>query len=139
MNKDKFIFTASIIATMLITLVSGFLYFVTQRPSLYKSETVVQDKIKQDATKQTPKPEVVNYKNYEIEILNATKTKGLAKIYADKLSTLGYTKVTTGNYKETTSVNILYSPTDFKEDLEKIDFKNYKHIKSDKIKIIIAE
>ncbi len=138
MKHDKAIFVSGLLLTILISSVSGLLYYLNTIRDVRNNDSMTKSETPKTIVA-TMAPAVIDYKNNEIEVLNATKTKGLAKVYADKLILNGYKKVKTGNYTDTTDTNILYAPLDFKEELIKIDFTNYKYIKSESIKIIIGK
>lgn len=133
MNKDRIIFSIGIVISLIVIGASGWLYYQNSKKTGMRKEEIV--------TTQTPvatiKPQqTVDYKNIDIQVLNGSGKVGLAKVYADKLKKLGYTKVTTGNYIETITGNLLLAPTDFGLD---INLENYKYEKSEIIKIVIAK
>lgn len=136
MKKDNLIFTTGIIFLLLVITLCSFLFIKNKNIKTAVSTNLKTEIIK--TPEATSHPEI-NYKDKEVEVLNATKTKGLAKIYADKLVSLGYTKVTIGNYTEPLESNLLLSPSDFSSDLAKIGFNNYKFEKSKSVKIIVAK
>jgi len=137
MKKDNFIFVIGILISTLVMVLSVFLYLQSIKKSGVRNGGIA---ISTTSPIPTQKPEQqATYKNTEIQVLNASGKKGLAKTYADKLTGLGYTKVTVGNYQGSVDQNLLFSPSDFKEDLEKIGFDNYRFEKSDIVKIIIAK
>ncbi len=144
MKNDKIIHTAGIFFSIIIIGLSIYLYYLNSKIISQIKKPLVDTKVSTQVDVET-KTEIVDYKNTEILVLNATRTKGLAKIYADKLINLGYTKVSTGNYEETTDENLLIAPHDFKDDLLKIEFTNYKFIpqplteENSKIQIVIAK
>ncbi len=82
-----------------------------------------------------PQPQI-DYKNIEIEVLNGSGISGQAKIFANKLEKLGYTKVSTGNYKEIVDRGLLLAPTDFGKEINMVD---YIYQKDEKTKIIISK
>lgn len=131
MNKDKIIFSIGIFISLMIISVSGWLYYKSEQ------QIVNKDQQKTEIT-QTPspteKPQVIDYKNQKIEVLNGSGKAGLAKVFADKLTKLGFTKVTTGNYEKTVG-NLLFAPRDFGAD---INLEGYKYQKSETIKIILG-
>ncbi len=133
MTKDKVIFSIGIFISLIVIGTSGFLY--------YKKQLIINSEKLIIVTKPTQIPEPtktpeVNYKNTEIQVLNGSGKAGLAKTYADKLTILGYTKITTGNYTEIITGNLLFAPTDFGKE---INLENYTYEKSDLIKIIISK
>ncbi len=134
--KDKATFVAGSLFTLLVISISALLFYLYLNNLSTNIQTNIPEKTIQPIA--TTEPNNLGFKNTEIEVLNATKVKGLAKVYADKLILIGYTKVKTGNFTESADTNILYAPADFKSELEKIDFKNYKFIKSETIKVIIG-
>lgn len=138
MKHDRTIFTLGIIFTILIASLSGFLYYANIKKSEVNANNLVKTEI-QKTTVATTKPISTDYKNSDIEILNATGMPGVAKKYADKLKALGYTKITTGNYPEKLTKNKLLAPTDFEDDLTKIEFLDYEFEKNESIKIIIGK
>ncbi len=132
MKKDKAIFIVGILFMLSICGASGWLYFLNTKGTGYSVQRIVE------AT-QTPEPTAIpkaDYKNIDIQVLNASKTKGLAKIYADKLIELGFEKLTTGNYADETDKNLLFAPTDFGKE---INLEDYEYEKSETIKIIVIE
>jgi hypothetical protein len=137
MRHDKTIFILGILFTILVTCFSGFLYYISIKKSEINTSSLAKKEIQKIAVA-TTKP-VVDYRNIDIQILNATGVSGAAKKYADKLKALGYTKVTTGNNTDKLLKNKLLAPADFREDLVKIDFLDYEYEKNESIKIIIGK
>lgn len=133
MNKDKIIFSIGIFISLMIISFSGWLYYKSEQ------QIVNKDQQKTEIT-QTPspteKPQVIDYKNQKIEVLNGSGKAGLAKVFADKLTKLGFTKVTTGNYVEIVTGNLLFAPTDFGKD---INLENYEYKKSDDIRVVYGK
>lgn len=137
MNRDKIIFLTGLVGASLIWFFSGLLYYLSNVGSTNDNVINTQSVIVETPI---PTPYAINdYKDSRIEVLNATKTKGLAKSYADRLTSMGYTSVVSGNYDGTADTNMLYAPSDLKADLEKIEFLDYKYFKSEEIKIIIIK
>lgn len=130
--KDNFIFITGIFISLIVVGASVFLYYKNTQRIAPSVERIVEATVTPEPTK-TPE---INYKNTEIQVLNGSGKAGLAKIYADKLAKLGYTKITTGNYEEIITGNLLFAPTDFGKD---INLEDYTFKKSEDIKIIMGK
>lgn len=137
MKHDKTIFVFGLLFIILMSGLSGFLYYLSVKKTEINTTNLVKKETK-NVVIPTAKLVANDYKNNEIVVLNATGISGAAKKYADKLKTLGYTKVSTGNNIDKLSKNKLLAPTDFREDLVKIDFLDYEYEKNESIKIIIG-
>jgi hypothetical protein len=141
--NDKTVFTLGIFFALLVLSLSFYCYLSFVSISKKVNTVATSNPIATNIPSPSPIVLDQDLKKNKIEVLNATKTKGLAKLYADKLIKLGYTNVTSSNFDGEIAENTLYSSYDFKEDLSKIDFKEYKFIKNksigDTIKIIITK
>jgi hypothetical protein len=134
MIRDKIIFTIGIILGLMVVSASGFLFYKNQL--IIKNEELIIKEVATPVAEATIKPVDTNYKNIEIQVLNGSGKAGAAKKYADILSNLGYSKVSTGNYEEIVTSNLLFAPTDFGDE---INLKKYEYKKSDSIKIVIGK
>ena len=78
---------------ILVTAVFGF-YFLKQD----SKETPAKEEKTETTLTPTPKPKAsIDRSEWSLEVLNGTATPGLAKDLADKLETLGYEIILTGN------------------------------------------
>ena len=81
-------------------IVNRDMLFVGENPKIAEAKKAAEAAAAAaDAVKKTPAKEAPSKKpaEYRITVLNGTRTKGLAKGCAEKLSALGYTDVATGN------------------------------------------
>ena len=132
-KKDKIVFGTGILITVLVIGVTSFLFYNYKRVESNQKKIVIEPTITPIATE---KPQIIDYKNTEIQVLNGSGIACRAKKLTDELKNMGYLKVTAGNYENVITGNILESPTDFGKS---INLENYKFQKSDVIKIIIGK
>ena len=138
-KKDTLIFLLGILISALVVSASIFLYFqyVQQEGLVISGERIVT------ATTAPVAAPSIDYKNLKIEVLNASGKSGVAGSFAKKLTGLGYSNVTTGNYGSIISGGILSMPdatsSAFEGDLKGIGFSTYKIQKSDSIQIILGK
>ena len=111
-------------ATILLTTLFGLL-FLNGPKSNIKSDTK-SDKIESIETTPTPKPVILNRKNWSFEVLNGSGVAGVAKKASDKLEELGYKVLKTGNAEENVSSTQLFVAKDKSEDEVKLLINDLK-------------
>lgn len=132
-TKDKMIFISGSLISLLIIICSISLFLISIRNVKPQDNKSVKEP---QIVEEVIAPKEISYKDTEIKVLNGTGVKGTAKAFSEKLTKLGYNKVTTANYDTIITGNLLFAPTDFGKDINLLD---YKFETSNEIKIVIGK
>ena len=120
-RKNKYLYIFGIIFVLIVSAVSIFVYFLyrnnqnSEMKSAVKRETVIPT--------QTPTPIPFKTSDWNLEVLNGSKTSGLANKVAEKIKTAGFQVIKVGNADKSdyskTNIYIKESLTNYQSDFMK--------------------